>query len=284
MASAFSPSIAIGIAFVRSPPSWKPSCSSQGDSGSGRLLAACGLVGGRGGEQMRDAECGGCVVARLRHRAEQRQIAVDKAGIDGAAPEFVGTAQVAQERDIAAHARNERALKRAKEPVERGLPRRPLRDELGNHRVVKRRDLPAGFDAGVDADIARQFQRHDRTGRWQEVMLRILGIDARFDGMAVDADFILGKRQLFAGCNAELPFDEIEAGDRLGDRMLDLEPGIHFNEPDGVGPQLFAAVGDEFDGAGAAVINRFAAATAAAPIRARNCALMPGAGASSITF
>ena len=37
----------------------------------------------------------------------------------------------------------------------------------------------------------RQFQRHDRAGRRQEAVLGILGIDARLDGVAVDADFVL---------------------------------------------------------------------------------------------
>ena len=143
-----------------------------------------------------------------------------------------------------------------RKPVERGLPRRRLRDELGDHRIVVGRDLPTGFDAGVDADIARQFQRHDRAGRRQEAVLGVLGIDARLDGVAVEADLPLRVRQLFAGGNAQLPFDQIEAGDRLCHRVLDLETGIHFDEPEGVRPQSSRAVGDKFDGAGAAIIHR----------------------------
>ncbi len=95
----------------------------------------------------------------------------------------------------------------------------------------------------------------------------------------------LRERQLFAGGNAELPFDQIEAGDRLGHRMLDLEPGIHFDEPDGVGAQPFAAVGDELDRAGAAIIRP---PSPPRPRRRRSARagprVMPGAGASSITF
>ena len=45
---------------------------------------------------MRDAERRRRVVARLRHRAERGKIAVDEAGIDRAAPEFVGAAKVAR--------------------------------------------------------------------------------------------------------------------------------------------------------------------------------------------
>ena len=35
-----------------------------------------------------------------------------------------------------------------------------------------------------------------------------------------------------AGGDAELPFDEIEAGDRFGHRMLDLQPRVHLHEPE----------------------------------------------------
>ena len=56
------------------------------------FVDASGFVGSRGVEQMCDAKRGGRIVARLRHRAEPWQIAIDKAGIDRAAPEFVGAA------------------------------------------------------------------------------------------------------------------------------------------------------------------------------------------------
>ena len=117
-------------------------------------------------------------------------------------------------------------------PVERRLARRRVRDELGDHGVVERRHLAARFDAAIDADIVRQFQRHDLAGRRQKAVLGILGIEPRFDGVAAEADLALRERQLFAGGDAELPFDEIEPGDLLGHRMLDLKPRIHFDEPE----------------------------------------------------
>ena len=39
--------------------------------------------------------------------------------------------------------------------------------------------------------------------------------------------------------------------------MLDLEPRIHFDEPECVGAQSGGAVGDEFHSPGAAVPDRF---------------------------
>ena len=50
--------------------------------------------------------------------------------------------------------------------------------------------------------------------------------------MAVEADLALRQRQLFARSDAELPLDEIEPGDRLGHRMLDLKPRVHLDEPE----------------------------------------------------
>ena len=82
-------------------------------------------------------------------------------------------------------------------------------------------------------------------------MLGILGVDARLDGVTIEADILLRQRQRFAGGDLELPGDEIEAGYRLGHRVLDLEARVHLDEPDAVRPQCFAAVGDELDRAGA---------------------------------
>ena len=48
------------------------------------------------------------------------------------------------------------------------------------------------------------------------------------------------QRQRLAGGDAQLPFHQVEAGDRLGDRMLDLQAGVHLHEPDAVGAQALA--------------------------------------------
>jgi len=55
---------------------------------------------------------------------------------------------------------------------------------------------------------------------------RILGIDAGFDRMAATANLLLRERQRLTGRDAQLPFDEIVAGDSFGDGVLDLEPRI----------------------------------------------------------
>ena len=39
-----------------------------------------------------------------------------------------------------------------------------------------------------------------------------------------------GVLHFFAGSNAHLRFDQIDAGDQLGDRVLDLDASVHFDE------------------------------------------------------
>ena len=55
------------------------------------------------------------------------------------------------------------------------------------------------------------------------------------------------KRQFRAGGDADLLLHQVEAGDHLGDRMLDLEPGVHFDEVE------LAILIQELDRAGAAI-------------------------------
>ena len=80
----------------------------------------------------------------------------------------------------------------------------------------------------------------------------ILGVDAGFDGMPGHRDVVLRDRQLLARGDAHLQFDEVDAGDHFGDRMLDLQTGVHLHEEELVGP-----VGghDELDGARAGVVD-----------------------------
>ena len=67
---------------------------------------------------------------------------------------------------------------------------------------------------------------------------------------------VLRQRQSLAVRNPKLPFHQVLAGDGLGHRMLHLQPGVHFHEPDAVRPQSLGSVGDEFDGAGPNIIHR----------------------------
>ena len=122
-------------------------------------------------------------------------------------------------------------------------------DDLGDHRVVIRGDAVAGAHAGVDAHGVRELQVGQGADGGEEVAGGVFGVEPDFDGVAVDVELGLSERQGFAGGDAELPFDQVLAGDGLGDRVFDLEASVHLHEVEGV------AFGDELDGAGTAVVD-----------------------------
>src|SRR5690606_41687316 len=111
--------------------------------------------------------------------------------------------------------------------------------------VVVGRDGVARVDAGVDPDpeAAGRMVRLDAPRRRPEGD-RVLRIDAALDGMAVELDVALFGPQFAAGGDPYLLLDEVGAGDHLGDRMLDLEAGVHLDEVE------LAVLVQELDGSG----------------------------------
>src|SRR6185436_7354977 len=80
------------------------------------------------------------------------------------------------------------------------------------------------------AEPLRQAQAFDLARTRHEVALRILGIDAAFDGVAGLGDMALAPGQITSRGDFDLRLDEIDADDPLGHRMLDLQTGIHFEK------------------------------------------------------
>ncbi len=108
-------------------------------------------------------------------------------------------------------------------------------DELADEVVVVLANRVAGLIAGVepDAEAIGCCQPGDGAGRRQELAARrVLGVDPDFDAMAaaLGRNLLLGHRQGLAAGDADLPFDEVDTGDHLSDRVLDLEAGVHFEE------------------------------------------------------
>jgi hypothetical protein len=64
---------------------------------------------------------------------------------------------------------------------------------------------------------------------------------------------LLGQREPLPRCHRQLQLDEVEAGDHLGDRVLDLEPGVHLEEVVG---RRVVGVDDELHRPHAAVAHR----------------------------
>ena len=106
------------------------------------------------------------------------------------------------------------------------------------------------------ARLGRGGEVGDAPGRRQEVLCRILGIDARFQRVAGDGELVLRQRQRFAAGHAQLPFHQVQPGDHFGHRVLDLKPRIHFHEIERACAVPVARLGDEFHRAGADVADR----------------------------
>ncbi len=190
---------------------------------------------------------------RRRCGRQVRQFTFDKTGVDGVGARVAVCHQRRQERNVGDDAANVGFFQPAIESVDRGLPVWRPRDHFCQHRVVVRRHRIATAVAGIDPQPIRLCRRApgpDAADRRHKVLLRILSVDPRLDGVAVKLDLVLRQRQLFAECHAQLPFDEIDAGDQLGHGMLDLQPRVHLDE------EHVLAVGDEFDGAGADILDR----------------------------
>ncbi len=78
--------------------------------------------------------------------------------------------------------------------------------------------------------------------------LGILGVDAALDGVALDHDVLLREAERRAGGDADLLAHQVDAGHRLGDRMLDLQAGVHLDEVE------LAVLEQELHRAGAAIL------------------------------
>ena len=131
----------------REPMSSKESATRHGSEGSSRALARVAPLDEKPGGGM-----DGSFVRRVRLGAEPPEIGVDEAGVEGAGREL---------RARAAEPRRKARLvfgpmtTAPRAPAQRGQrlgAGRAMGDQLGDHRIVERRDAVAGLDAGVDAD------------------------------------------------------------------------------------------------------------------------------------
>src|SRR5690606_6194689 len=123
-----------------------------------------------------------------------------------------------------------------------------VHDQLADHRIVVRRDLVALVDVAVHAHAgaARGVEVLHQAGAGQEAD-RILGIDAALDGVAGEADVLLAQAQLLAAGDQQLLAHQVDAGDHLGHRVLDLDAGVHLDEVE------LPVLVEELEGAGTAV-------------------------------
>ena len=98
--------------------------------------------------------------------------------------------------------------------------------------------------------IARQTPRAR-----QKAAIGVFGIDAIFNGPTVDFDIVLSHRQLLTCGDADHLFDQINAGDAFGDRMLHLQPRVHLKEIKAFTARVRARY-DQFNRSGGIIANR----------------------------
>ena len=117
-----------------------------------------------------------------------------------------------------------------------------VHDEFGHHGVVKRADGVTLAHARVHPrSVGGAFKRHmggqaidlQRAGGGQEVVVGVLGADARLNRVPLDSEFMLLQRQRLARCHAQLPLHQVLPGDGLGDWVLHLQARVHFHEEEG---------------------------------------------------
>src|SRR5688572_18942131 len=185
----------------------------------------------------RESSRKGIVVARRRSRQPDgllfplRQPLLEVMDVRAALLEAHVRHDPALQRHVRLDAVDDHLAERDAHPRDRLRALRAVHDQLADHRVVVRRDLVALVDVRVDAHAgaARRVEVADQAGRRHE-RLRILGVDAALDRVAGDRDVGLADRQLPAAGDQQLFLDEIDAGDHLGDRMLDLDARVHLDE------------------------------------------------------
>ena len=118
---------------------------------------------------------------------------------------------------------------------------------------------------------AGSTSRAIRPGDGREVAVGVLGVEPGLDGVP-GLGRLLAVQPAAAG-HVQLQPDQVDAGGDLGDRVLDLQPGVDLEERE----QPVAGVVEELDGAGAAVADRERRAARPTP-SARRSAPAPSTG------
>ena len=181
-------------------------------------------------------------------------MARDEAGVEVRLSKRFMSNHALQKSNVGGYADHLVVRERASEPAQGRCAVFAPHDQLGDHRVVILADLVAGANTGVDAYFARlgrRTQMRDAPDRRQEPPVRVFGVDARFKRVAAYRQLRLSLGQRFACRHAQLPFDQIEPGDHLGDWMLHLQPCVHLHEV-----KRSVLIGDELNGTRANIADR----------------------------
>lgn len=203
-----------------------------GDGGSvGGAVSRCSVVRSRG--------CGWG-----RRTMEQF---VEPFGVDFAAEEIGFGENAAEKTGVGFDAGDGILLESAAETSDGFFAAVAPSDEFAEKGIVVHGDGPAFVDAFIEADAgtAGGMAREYSSGRREEIVVGIFGVEADFHSVAARSDRLPSERKTMASGDGDLQLDEIETGDLLGDRMLNLEARIDFQKI-----KIEMGVDEEFDGAG----------------------------------
>ncbi len=156
-----------------------------------------------------------------------------------------------EKRPIGGHAECDGLIETANELAPCLVAGHAVADEFRNHRIIERRNLGTGLQRMLDAKIIRHLPQRHPAGLRHEIMAGILRTQPYLDGVTGKLNIFLLKSERLAAGDAQLQFDEIKPGDRLGDGMLDLQAGIHFHEI-----EFAFCVEQELERAGALISDR----------------------------
>ena len=135
---------------------------------------------------------------------------------------------------------------------ERALTRAGAHDDLGEQRIVERRDFGSIFHPSFATCLARQPDISENAGARAETVRWILRIDTNLDRGAARFWPQFFERSQLTGSQPHHPFDEIDTGDFLRHSMLDLQTCIHLEE------EKFCSlrVIKKLDGSGRSIVQR----------------------------
>ena len=108
---------------------------------------------------------------------------------------------------------------------------------------------------GIDANAASTggIVKIDIPRAGLEIFLWILGINTALDGVATRLRVDDVRAEMFAGGDLDLVLDEVASVNLFGDRVFDLDAGVHFHEV-----EIPVVVDEILDGAGILVSDAFA--------------------------
>ena len=201
-------------------------------------------------------ESGGPVAAD--GEVKQRRRVVDEPGRATAGEEFGVGDEIDQKWDVRLHATDAELLQAALDVAGRLVERQSPRRHLHQKRVEVGGDDGAGEGgAGVEADphaAGRAVGGHPSVVG-EKAVLGVFGRDAALDRRPHRADRVLVAEadlrivESVALGDADLPTDDVDPGDLLGDGVLDLDPRIDLDEIEPVG----VGIDEELDRAGVLV-------------------------------